>query len=255
MVLPEIDEPYAKPIGSRNMPAIELPPISQSEIVSPATLNLCSKHLIQAIIFCISVIVLAKWGTGIPEWREVIASENGPVECMSAAVWFMGFVWSLVAAYVQRARAVEWLSAAMFLLLFGLRELDAHIWSTGWNLDKLANYWNTQYPLSERILVLAFMVLPCLAVGGMLCLRLWQSIGPAWRTREPWLSHLAVAVALLVVCVTLDKVGPYALPFLGISDVGQVFVMVIEEFLEFVLAVFTMTVLWPYLQKALNCHE
>ena len=31
---------------------------------------------------------------------------------------------------------------------------------------------------------------------------------------------------------SLDKVGPYALPFLGMSDVGQVFVMAIEEFLK-----------------------
>jgi hypothetical protein len=253
--LPEIDEPYAKPIVSRNMAAIQSPPISHSEIESHATLNPCSKHLIQAIIFCTSVIVLTKWGTGLSEWREVIASENGPVERMSAAVWFMGFTWCLAAAYGQRAKAVEWLSVAMFLLLFGLRELDAHIWSTGWNLDKLANYWNPQYPLSERISVLAFIVLPCLAVGGLLCLRLLQSIGPAWRSGELWLSHLAVAGPLLGVCLSLDKVGSYALPFLGISDVGQVFVMVIEEFLEFILAVFTMTVLWPYLQEALNCHE
>jgi hypothetical protein len=99
------------------------------------------------------------------------------------------------------------------------------------------------------------MVVPCLAVGGMLCLRLRQSIGQAWRTGELWLSHLVVGVALLVVCLTLDKIGPYALPFLGISDVGQVFVMVIEEFLEFMLAVFTMIALWPYLQEALNYHE
>ena len=237
------------------MPASELPPMSQSEIESPATPNLCSMHLIQAIIFCTSVIVLAKWGTGLSEWQEVIASENGPVERMSAAVWFMGFTWCLAAAYGQRARAVEWLSVAMFLLLFGLRELDAHIWSTGWNLDKIPNYWNTQYPLSERILVLALLVVPCLAVGGMLCGRLWQSIGPAWRAGESWLSHLGMGVALLVACLTLDKVGPYALPFLGFGDVGPVFAMGIEEFLEFTLAVFTMTVLWPYLQEALHCHE
>jgi hypothetical protein len=54
---------------------------------------------------------------------------------------------------------------------------------------------------------------------------------------------------------SLDKVGPYALPFLGMSDVGQVFVMAIEEFLKFMLAVFPITVLWPYLQETLNCHE
>ena len=237
------------------MPAIQLPPISQSEAGSHATQKLCPKQLIQAIIFCTSVIVLAKWGTGLTEWREVIASENGPVERMSAAVWFMGFVWSLVAAYVQRTRAVDWLSAAMFLLLFGLRELDAHIWSTGWNLDKLANYWNPQYPLSERILVVVLLVVPCLVVGGILGRRLWQSVGPAWKAGEPWLNHLIVWTVLLGICLTLDKIGIYALPFLGTSEVGQVFVMGIEEFLELILAVYAITVLWPYLQEALNFHE
>jgi hypothetical protein len=92
-------------------------------------------------------------------------------------------------------------------------------------------------------------------VGGLLCLRLWKTIGQAWCSGESWLRYLILGVAILVLCLTLDKVGPYALPFLGMSDIGQVFVMVIEEFLEFVLAVFTMTVLWPYLQEALNCHE
>jgi hypothetical protein len=218
------------------MPATQLPLISQSEIESHATPNLCSKHLIQAIIFCASVIVLAKWGTGLPEWREVIASENGPVERMSAAVWFMGFVWSLAAAYSQRARTVEWLSIAMFLLLFGLRELDAHIWSIGWNLDKIANYWNPQFPLHERLLVIGLLVLPSMIVGGLLCLRLWKTIGQAWCSGESWLRYLILGMAILVLCLTLDKVGPYALPFLGMSDVGQVFVMVIEEFLEFMLS-------------------
>jgi hypothetical protein len=92
-------------------------------------------------------------------------------------------------------------------------------------------------------------------VGGLLCLRLWKPIGQAWCSGESWLRYLILGMAILVLCLTLDKVGPYALPFLGMSDVGQVFVMVIEEFLEFMLAVFTMTVLWPYLQEALNCHE
>ena len=211
--------------------------------------------LVQAMVFGGTVVVLAKWATGLPEWRDVISSENGPVERMSAAIWFMGFVWCLAAAYLQRTRAVEWLSVAMLLLLFGLRELDAHMWSTGWNLDKLANYWNPRLPLSERLLVLGMMVVPCMVVGLMLCLRFWKTIGQAWRTGESWLSHLMLGVGLLILCLTLDKVGSYALPFLRISDVGQVFVMVIEEFLEFMLAVFTMTALWPYLQEAINCHE
>jgi hypothetical protein len=211
--------------------------------------------LFSSMSFCACILIGIKVGIAPSGWSEMMVSENGPVERMSAAIWFMGFVWSLAAAYAQRMRRVEWLSIAMFLLLFGLRELDAHIWSTEWNLDKLPNYWNPRFPLTERLLVLGLMIVPCLAVGGMLCVRLWQGMGPAWRTREPWLRHLLMGVALLVVCVTLDKVGPYALPLLGISDVGQVFIMVVEEFLEFVLAVFTMAVLWPYLQEALDGND
>ena len=212
-------------------------------------------HFFQVIGFCAVVLVLAKWGTGLPAWRDVLVSESGLVERMSAAVWFMGFVWSFVAACCDRFRRIEWLLVSPFLLLLGLRELDAHVWATGWNLDKLANYWNPQFPLSERILVLGLMVLPCIVVGGMLSLRLWQSLIPAWRTGEPWLSHVAWGLALLIFCLTLDKIGPYVLPILGIGDIGQMVFMEIEEFSEFVLAVFTVASLWPYLQVALNFHE
>ena len=200
--------------------------------------------------FCVIILVFIYMGTSLSGWREIIISESGPVERMSAAMWFMGFAWCLAAACAQRMRRVEWLSVAMFLLLFGLRELDAHIWATGWNLDKLANYWNPRFPLSERLLVLGLMVLPCLVVGGMLGLRFWKVMGQAWRVGESWLSHLMLGVALLVLCLTLDKVGPYLLPFLGVGDRGQSLLMVIEEFFEFVLAVFSMAVLWPYLQEA-----
>ena len=75
------------------------------------------------------------------------------------------------------------------------------------------------------------------------------------ESRESWLSHLVLGVALLVLCLTLDKVGPYVLPLLGIGESGHVVLMEIEEFLELVLAVFTMAVLWPYLQEALNGYE
>ena len=205
--------------------------------------------------FCAFVIPCLIWGMSSSDWTEVIISENGPMERVSAAIWFMGFVWCLAAACTQPVRAVEWLGIAMFLLLFGLRELDAHRWSTGWNLDKLANYWNPHIPFFERMLVLGLMVLPCLTVGLMLCRRWWKSIGLAWNAGESWLRHLVFVVVLLVLCLTLDKVGPYVLPFFGIGETGQNLAMGIEEILEVWLAVFTMASLWPFLQEALKCHE
>ena len=201
------------------------------------------------------MIVLTKWGTGISEWRDVIISENGPVERMSAAVWFMGCIWCLASAYSQRDRGIEWLSLAMFLLLFGLRELDAHVWATGWNLDKMNNYWNPHYPLQQRMLVLGLFIFPCLIVGLMLGNRLWNAVGRAWSKGEHWLDHLLVGVGLLVLCLILDKVGPYGLIFFEMNDQGKVLLMIIEEFLELVLAVFALVSLWPFLQKALLCPD
>ncbi len=215
----------------------------------------CLYHFAQAVIIVAIGIVLAKWVTGIPEWRDVIATENGPVERLSAAVWFMGCIWCLGSAYSQRVLAIEWLSVAMFLLLFGLRELDAHVWATGWNLDKLANYWNPQYSLQERVLVLGLVIFPCLIVGWILGNRLWNTVGRAWSDSESWLSHLLLGVGLLVLCLTLDKVGPYGFLFFEISDSGQIFLMMIEEFLELVLSVFALVSLWPYLEQALLCPE
>ena len=255
VVILDINEPHAKSIAGRNMFSIQSSPIPQSKIEACVPTLGWYKKFIQVIGFCAAVIVLVKWGTGLAEWRDVIASENGPVERMSAAIWFMGFVWCLAAAYAQRMRRVEWLSVAIFLLLFGLRELDAHRWATGWNLDKLANYWNPRFPLSERMLVLGLMVVPCIVVGGIICLRLWQTMGQAWRAGESWVYHLVLGVALLVFCLTLDKVGPYVFPVVGVGESGQIIVMQIEEFFEFVLAVFTMAVLWPYLQEAINGHD
>ena len=161
-----------------------------------------------SIGFCALVLVCIKVGISPSEWSEMIVSENGPVEQMSAAIWFMGFVWCLGAAISHRAQAVEWLSIAMFLLLFGLRELDAHIWSTQWNLDKLANYWNPNFPLTEKLLVLGFLFVPCICVGVMLCLRLWNVMGRAWRVGEPWVFHLSLGMILLILCLTSIKLDP-----------------------------------------------
>ena len=233
----------------------QLFPIRQASKQSEFVKCAWQKTLMYVLVLCVGVIGLAKLGTGLPEWREVIAAENGPVERISAALWFMGFTWCLAAACSQRMRRVEWLSLAMVLLLCGLRELDAHVWSTGWNLDKLANYWNPRYPLSERILVVGGIVVPSLIVGGIIGLRLWHTMGRAWIEGKTWISHLVVGMILLLLSLTLDKVGPYGLSTIGVGEAGQIILMEIEEFLEFVLAAYTVAVLWPYLQEAFNGYD
>ena len=208
-------------------------------------------NLVGALVFCLTMIVLAKWFTNLPEWRDVIVSENGPVERMSAGVWFMASVWCLAAGWRHSHYRVEWLGLTTVCFLLGLRELDAHLWATGWNLDKLANYWNPRFPLWERLLVIGLMIIPTLAVGAVLCFRMWTRLGEAWNRRAPWIGQVTVGGLLLGFCLLLDKVDAYYLPLFGWEG-EQLFFMGMEEFGEYVLGVYTVSVLWPYWQETLR---
>ena len=196
------------------------------------------------------MIVLMKWGTGFSDWQFIIAKEHGPIERVSAALWFMAFIWCLAAAWFQPSLRVEWLGLATLLFLLGLRELDAHVWSTGWNLDKLTNYWNSQFPLSERLLVVVLMILPCVGVGVILLYRVGQRLGSAWIRRKPWVGQMGLGIFMLLVCMLLDKAGPYFLPEIGLQH-RQVLMMQLEEIMECILALYTVSILWSYWQEAL----
>lgn len=208
-------------------------------------------NLAGALVFCATMVVLAVVSTNLLNWQDVIVSENGPVERMSAGVWFMATVWCLVAGWRYSPHRIEWLGLTTLCLLFGLRELDAQVWATGWNLEKLVNYWNPRFPLWERLLVIGFMIIPTLAVGAVLCSRIWARLDEAWNSRAPWIGQMTVGGILLGVCMVSDKVVVYGLPFLEL-ETGRLILMVMEEFGEYVLGVYTVSVLWPYWQEALS---
>jgi len=211
-------------------------------------------NLVGALVFCVTMIVLAKWSTNLPGWREVIVSENGPVERMSAGVWFMAMVWCLAAGWRHSPHRIEWFGLTTVCLLFGLRELDAHVWVTGWNLDKLANYWNSRFPLWERLLVVGFMIIPTVAVGAVLCYRMWLRLGRGGSSCAPWIGQMMVGGILLGFCLLLDKANAYGLPLFGL-EAAQLFFMGMEEFGEYVLAVYTVSALWPYWQEAFSPND
>lgn len=221
---------------------------------SPGHVHLCWRNLAEAVFFCLTMTLLAKWSTNLPGWADVIASENGPVEMMSAGVWFVATVWCLTASLSQSHFRIEWLGLMALCLLFGLRELDAHVWATGWNLDKFANYWSPRFPLWERLLVIVCMMIPIMVIGMVLCFRIWARLAEAWNRRAPWIGQMMMGGVLLGLCVILDKVHAYYLPLLGLED-AQLFFMGMEEFGEYVLGIYSVSVLWPYWQASLPFHH
>jgi hypothetical protein len=212
------------------------------------------KNFAGALIFSVTMIILARWFSDLPAWRDVIVSENGPVERMSAALWFMATIWCLAAGWRYSPYRVEWLGLTTMCLLFGLRELDAHIWATGWNLDKLANYWNFSIPIWERLLVVGCMFIPISWVGAILCYRIWLRLGVAGRSDASWIGQMTVGGILLSFCLVLDKVGDNYLPLLGLEG-AQLLVSGMEELSEYVLSIYSVAALWPYWQAALSPHD
>lgn len=208
------------------------------------------KHLLSAIIFCSVLVILAKVTLSHLDWVGVICSENGPVERMSAGLWFMVFCWCMAVAWVEAPYRKEWLALGGMFLLLGLRELDAQRWVTGWNLDKLNNFFNPQFPLWERLMVVGLMVLPAGALVVALLHSAWVYLSKTKNWKVPWLGQLLTGGSLLLGCVLLDKVDAYYLPLLGIEE-EQLFLMGVEEFMEFVLAAYVVSVLWPYYVAAL----
>ncbi len=158
----------------------------------------------------------------------------------------MTTVWCFAAGLKNLPYRIEWLGLTMFSLLFGLRELDAHLWATGWNLDKLANYWNPRFPLWEQLLIAGFFFL-LVAIAISLGFRLWIRLKEEKTFQAPWIGQLMAGSLLLVFCLLLDKVDAYYLPLLGL-DGTQKFFMGMEEFGEFVLGVYAVSALWPYWQ-------
>ena len=93
-----------------------------------------------------------------------------------------------------------------------------------------------------------------MAAGAMLRSRMWTRLGEAWNSGAPWIGQITVGGILLGFCLLLDKVNAYFLPLLGL-DAAQLFFMGMEEFGEYVLGVYAVSVLWPYWQETFRPHD
>ena len=210
--------------------------------------------LLSASLFCGALVILAKGTLPNLDWIGVICSENGPVERMSAGLWFMVFCWCMAVAWEPGMYRKVWLALGGMFLLLGLRELDAQRWITGWNLDKLMNFFNPQFPLWERVVVASLMVLPAVAFMSYLVHAGWVYVWKIKTWRIPWSGQLLAGGILLMSSVCLDKLEGYDLSGLGLEEI-QPFLMGIEELIEFVLAAFVVSVLWPYWRKTMTESE
>jgi len=208
------------------------------------------EDLLSAMVFCLSLAILAKLTLWDLSWGDIICSENGPVERMSAALWFLVAAWCIVTAWKPSFYRVEWLGLSTLFLLSGLRELDAQLWLTGWNLEKLVHYWDPTIPFGERLLVIGLIIIPAMVSGAIVFQRMLVRTCHMKTWPAPWMGQMLVGSLILLVCLVADK-STHILVFLEI-EYKALWISGVEEFSEFVLAAYSVSVIWPYWIEALS---
>jgi len=188
-------------------------------------------------------------------WRHdpgVVAAfthEEGLVERISAATWFMAAAWSAVVAIRATERRLEWFLGALLLALLGSRELDIHAWLTGWSLDDFTKYWDPRIPLRQRLMVVGLFLVPAMAALVVFGLRMGKIFWPAFRSGAGWTRDALLWLVAAGLTVVLDK-ARQAWPLLGLGP-RPTAIKVLEESLELALGVYTILLLWPLWRQVL----
>ena len=188
-------------------------------------------------------------------WRHdpgVVAAfthEEGLVERISAALWFMAAAWSAVVAIRATERRLEWFLGALLLALLGSRELDMHAWLTGWSLDDFTNYWDPRISLRQRLMVVGLFLVPAMAALVVFGLRMGKIFWPAFRSAASWTRDALLWLVAAGLTVVLDK-ARHAWLLLGLGP-RPTAIKVLEESLELALGVYTILLLWPLWRQVL----
>ncbi len=202
-------------------------------------------HRSTALVLFLCVSVPGFLGFQNPEVADAYVQEWELIERMSAGVWFIVTSWCLVAAFLAQTHKGEWAIGSIFFFLLGFRELDGHIWMTGWNLDKLALYWNPSIPFHERFLILDFgLVLLCWTIFVFPPKR-WKALWQAYQSNVQWTKAVLLWVMILVLAMLLDKSVYLPMyhetPFSHLDVIRGIF----EESLELTLGLYTLFLLFP----------
>ena len=188
-------------------------------------------------------------------WRHdpgvvaVFTHEEGLVERISAALWFMAAAWSAVVAIRDTERRLEWFLGALLLALLGSRELDIHAWLTGWSLDDFTKYWDPRIPLRQRLMVVGLFLVPAASVLLIFTRRMWKIFWPAFRSGAGWTRDPLIWLVAAGLTVVLDK-ARQAWPLLGLGP-RPTALKAVEESLELALGVYTILLLWPLWRQVL----
>jgi hypothetical protein len=138
-----------------------------------------------------------------PELTVFLIQEDGPVESLSAAGYFLCAVLVMV-LWGQKA-AGHW-QFIIVLLAFGLRELDFNSRLTAMSVTKIKFFTSPDIPIIQKIfaVVCGLLILYCLT---HILIRYYRSFLISLKKLEPHVICIATGLVFLLASLALDGAG------------------------------------------------
>lgn len=163
--------------------------------------------------------------------------ENGPIENVSVAGYFLGAIWVSYLGFKNKA-SNHYLSAVLLIGL-ALRELDFHTRFTTMGIFKTRFYISGEVPIQEK--VIASIVIAILLISFIFYLiKNIQAFLGAMHRRRTWAISVCIAILLAVLSKTFDRcneeINHFTTNYLGLST--EKIMQISEETFELAIPVF-----------------
>ncbi|GIW74661.1 MAG: hypothetical protein KatS3mg103_1183 [Phycisphaerales bacterium] len=180
--------------------------------------------------------VLATVAALLPSTRTTaLFDESGPFERASPWLWLALAGW-IASVFPRRGWTV--LAGMVLALAAAAREWDWHLAFTGYSVLKIPFYYRDQYPVHQKLLTGAAMLLIA-ASTAMLLARLVR-LRPWARPVRWWAKSLAFAFGVLVFTKAVDRAPALLQEHAGLvlGDRWRAAFYAVEEGLEMLLPIF-----------------
>ncbi len=180
---------------------------------------------------------------------QEMVRENGPVEVLSAAGYFLFCLFLFYFNYIGAVRTR--FAPGFFIFLLGLRELDFHARFTTMGMFKSRFFVSPEVPVVEKFLVTLFII--SLLTYGIIYLRgsLPRFKKDVSRAR-PYAVSIACAVGCILVSKSLDGNSIIFKTLLPMLENPATFARTVEECLELFIPILFIRALLLYCRESVQ---
>lgn len=203
-----------------------------------------SKNIIPFLIIATAYFLLVGGISLLPDHiAHEIVKENGPVEVLSAAGYFLFCIFLIRFNYTGDIKTS--FAPGFFLFFLGLRELDFHARFTTMGIFKTKFYVSPQVPFAEKIIVTIF-ILSFIAYGIIYLRRTLPGFKKDLLSGRPYAFSIAAAIGCIGISKLLDGNSTIFGAIFPMLENPRLLSVTMEECVEMFIPIFFIRALFQY---------